>query len=112
MVSVMILTAAAVVVAPVSAFKVYNVNLHRLVDLPAKTVINRTTITDQGKCSWDTKASINASTLDSLRAFGNAIQRENIKDIKMSASDITTILAIPPSQKTINSPYKWCGLDK
>jgi hypothetical protein len=107
-----VLALSLLVTTPVQtyAFKVWNVNLHRVVDLPAQTVVNRTTITDLGKCSYNQPETGNiTNAFPNLKALGEAIQRENQKDKAMGVSDLTTILAIPPSQK---SPYVWCGLEE
>ena len=91
------------------AFKVWNVNLHRTVDLPAQTIINRTTITDTGKCSYDAKAGTGYSPLENLKAFGLAVQKENTKDKQMSVSDLTTMFSIYDKDK--NKHFKWCGME-
>jgi hypothetical protein len=52
-----------------TAFKTWNVNLHRIVDLPAKPVINRTTIADTGKCAHNTQPNVGE-----IKIFGLAIR--------------------------------------
>jgi len=70
---------------------------------------NRTTITDTGKCSYDAKAGTGYSTLENLKAFGLAVQKENTKDKQMSVSDLTTMFSIYDKDK--NKHFKWCGME-
>lgn len=76
------------------AIKVWNVNMHKTVDLPVKPLINATTITDNGTCGYD-----------GIIAIKN-VEKERIQDPIMFKSDgFLAIVQLPNDTR-----YLWCGL--
>ena len=76
------------------AFKAYNVNLNRTVDLPVQLAYPKTTIQfGYPSCGTDT-----FTTIDN-------INKEKTQNPTMFKSDEFAVITLPT-----NSSYSWCGL--
>lgn len=74
--------------------RVWNVNIHKTVDLPIKTLlVNATTITDNGTCGYDGITAI------------NNVHKESVQNPVMFKSDMFAVLQLPNDTR-----YLFCGL--
>jgi len=96
-VAAMLSLSVLVVVSPASyAFKAYNVNLNRTIDLPIELAYPKTTI-QPGYPSCGT---------DTFETIHNVFDNEKKQDPKMFKSDMMGILTLSE-----NSSYSWCGIE-